>query len=385
MSPPRVSRLTNVLSRLRGDHRFVQAALPAHSTADGKVADLTGPGITDRWGMVSTDLGAAVRAPDGRLVAVFGDTFSGHRVGRGDWRSPVVLIGSGGARQPITWERAGGPDPGYARQLRFYIHDSGPRWSRGGISTVVPSDLLCLEETLYLHVIVNRGFPQVIWTEIWSSGDNGATWEHLGETAKFPAGQHGGHAQLWSWDYDPDDGWVYIASTGFQRDKGIILRRVRPADIGDAAAYRAWGYTGTRWVWGRHATVVTPDGESWGELTFRRLDGAWVLGGFLSSSYALGYRTLTTPTSPLATTEIQTPVLGCGWDNESHVDGRVAQLYGGYLLPGSRLDVPGGVGLVVSHWNTSRGWPYRVMQFRTTLAGPQRAESAGRPARPIDT
>jgi len=29
--------------------------------------------------------------------------------------------------------------------------------------------------------------------------------------------------------------------------------------------------------------------------------------------------------------------------------------------------VPGGIGLVVSHWNTGRGWPYRVMQFRATL------------------
>mgnify|MGYP000907579086 CR=1 FL=1 len=45
----------------------------------------------------------------------------------------------------------------------------------------------------------------------------------------------------------------------------------------------------------------------------------------------------------------------------------VAQLYGGYLLPGSRVGKPGGIGLVVSHWNTRRGWPYRVMQFRTTL------------------
>ena len=48
---------------------------------------------------------------------------------------------------------------------------------------------------------------------------------------------------------------------------------------------------------------------------------------------------------------------------------RVAQLYGGYVLPGSRLGVRGGVGLVVSQWNTARGWPYQVMQFRVTLEG----------------
>ncbi len=71
---------------------------------------------------------------------------------------------------------------------------------------MLPSDLLRVDDMLYLHVIVNRGFPHVIWTEIWSSADNGITWEHLGEAAKFPADLYDGHAQLWSWDYEPDDG-----------------------------------------------------------------------------------------------------------------------------------------------------------------------------------
>jgi hypothetical protein len=365
-----VSTLASALNWLRGDGRFVQAALPLNSTANGKVADLTGPGITDRWGVTSTDLGAAVTAPDGKLVAVFGDTFAGSRVGRGDWRSPVVLIGTGDARAPVQWERAGGGDPDYARQLRHYIHDAPP-WRAGGISTVLPSDLLRVDDMLYLHVIVNRGFPHVIWTEIWSSSDSGVTWEHMGKAAKFGADLYSGHAQLWSWDHDPDDGWVYIASTGFQRDKGIILRRVRPADIGDARAYQAWGNSSGGWTWGERATVATPAGETWGELTFRRLEPhSWVLGGFLSSQYALGYRTLTGPTARLANASLQLPVTGCAWNEESHIDCRVAQLYGGYLLPGSRLDVRGGVGLVVSHWHTGRGWPYRAMQFRATLRSP---------------
>jgi hypothetical protein len=342
----------------------LSAALPSDSTADGKIADVTGPGVTDRWGVTATDLGATVRAPNGTLVAVFGDTFSGRGVGRGDWRSPVVLIGDGGAAAPIRWRRAGGPDPGYAHQLRHYIHDSGPHWRRGGISTVLPSDLLRVGDMLYLHVIVNRGHPQVVWTEIWSSADSGVTWEHMGESAKFPAGLHDGHAQLWSWDHDPDDGWVYVVSTGFQRDKGAILRRVRPEHIGDNSAYLAWD--GTRW--GARARPITPAGETWGELTFRRFDTeTWVLGGFLASGYTLGYRVMSTPTTPLPPLPVQTPARGCGWDDENHAGCRVAQLYGGHLLPGSRVDVPGGVGLLVSQWNTSRGWPYRVMQFRATL------------------
>ena len=219
-----VSRRTT--RRRRSGARTLQAAVPL---LNGKVADLTGPRLTERWGVTCTDLGASVVAPNGKLVSVFGDTFSGHKVGHGDWRSPVILIGTGDADHEIVYECAGGPDPDYARQLWHYVHDdAGTGWRRGGISTVIPSDLLRVDDSLYLHAIVNRGFGNVIWTEIWKSDDSGVSWTHMGEDAKFPADLHDGHAQCWSWDYDPDDGWVYVVSTGFQRDKGIILRRVRP-------------------------------------------------------------------------------------------------------------------------------------------------------------
>ena len=46
---------------------------------------------------------------------------------------------------------------------------------------------------------------------------------------------------------------------------------------------------------------------------------------------------------------------------------QVAQLYGGYVLPGSRFDIQGGAGFVVSQWNTADGWPYRAMQFKAAL------------------
>lgn len=335
----------------------------------GKVKDLTGPGITDHLGAHCTDLGASVLAADGHLVSVFGDTFSGSRVGIGDWRSPVILIGRGDATHPITYTHAGGSDTRYARQLWHYKHKPNPGLLRRGISTVIPSDLLRVGDSLFLHAIVNRGFGNVVWTEIWRSDDNGETWRNLGEPAKFPAGTYGGHAQCWTWDYNPDDGWVYAVSTGFQRDKGLILRRVRPSDIGDRTRYQAWGVGNSgKGEWGKQATVITPPGETWGELSLRRLDsGAWILGGFLSSGYCLGYRTLHSLTQPLDDVPIQKPVLGCTWDTEDHDGCRVAQLYGGYVLPGSRLNVTGGVGLVVSQWNTAHGWPYRVMQFRVTL------------------
>ncbi|MEO8814407.1 MAG: DUF4185 domain-containing protein, partial [Mycobacterium sp.] len=161
-----------------------------------KLADITGPGSTDRWGVTGADLGASVLAPNGKLVSVFGDTFSGGKVGEGEWRSPVILIGTGDAAHRIRYERAGGTDPDYARQLWHYEHrQPANRRDRRAISTVIPSDLLRVGETLYLHVIVNRGFGNVVWTEIWRSDDSGITWRHLGEGAKFSPRLHRGHAQ----------------------------------------------------------------------------------------------------------------------------------------------------------------------------------------------
>ncbi len=345
---------------------------PGKAATTGKVKDLTGPGLTDQFGVTCTDLGASVLAADGHLVSVFGDTFSGDRVGSGDWRSPVILIGTGDATHPIVYRKAGGADARYARQLWHYKHRNTPGLLRRNISTVIPSDLLRVGDTLYLHAIVNQGFGNVVWTEIWRSDDDGLSWRNLGRPAKFPAGLYSGHAQCWTWDYNPEDGWVYVVSTGFQRNKGLILRRVRPEHIGDQSRYLAWADG----AWGEDATVITPPGETWGELSLRRLDsGTWVLGGFLSSAYALGYRTIASPTADLSRAPVQRPVLGCGWDTEDHDGCQVAQLYGGYVLPGSRLDVTGGVGLVVSQWNTARGWPYRVMQFRVTLTDTTRADA----------
>jgi len=336
---------------------------------NGKVVDLTGPGITERWGVTCTDLGASVVAPNGKLVSVFGDTFSGHKVGQGDWRSPVVLIGTGDADHEIVYERAGGADPDYARQLWHYIHDDASTgWRRGGISTVIPSDLLRVGDSIYLHTIVNRSFGTVIWTEIWRSDDSGVSWTHMGADAKFPADLHDGHAQCWSWDFDPDDGWVYVVATGFQRDEGIILMRVAPDDIGRRSRYVSWGFTNQRWGWGSSATPITPEGEEWGELTFRRMaQGKWILGGFLASKYALAYRVVDSPVANMHTTPLQTPVVGSSWSAENQLQNEVAQLYGGYILPGSRFDIQGGVGLVVSQWHTAEGWPYRAMQFKAPL------------------
>jgi hypothetical protein len=58
-------------------------------------------------------------------------------------------------------------------------------------------------------------------------------------------------------------------------------------------------------------------------------------------------------------------VTGAAWDGENHTTGLVAQLYGGYIVPGSTLS---DVHLLVSQWNTAKNWPYHVMQFHTDVS-----------------
>jgi hypothetical protein len=86
------------------------------------------------------------------------------------------------------------------------------------------------------------------------------------------------------------------------------------------------------------------------------------------------------PVANLHARPIQTPVVGSAWHGENHDENRVTQLYGGYVLPGSRFDVEGGIGLVVSQWNTETGWPYRAMQFK---AAPRDTSKTVHPSDPV--
>ncbi|MEU6054901.1 DUF4185 domain-containing protein [Streptomyces xanthochromogenes] len=324
-----------------------------------KVGDLTGPGITTPFRMEAADLGIPVRAPDGHLLFVFGDTFEEARVGGGWWRSPVALrgraslsgelgCGASGLGGGVAWTAAVGGR--YAQQLRPYS-PGGP-----AVSTVLPTDVITLGGDMYLHVAVHQGFGNVRWSEIWCSRDSGETWHPT--AARFPGALHGGMFQLLTWAL-ADDGYVYVLSTGFQRDKPALLHRVRADRITDPSAYRPWGRGAAGWAWGNPPTPVL-DGRV-GEMCLRPLDGRWLLTWFDEGGYRIDALVLDAPVSVCETTaeDRVTLIRGTAWGRED--DAHVAQLYGGYVIPGSTLD---DLHLTVSQWNTEAGWPYRVVHFR---------------------
>ncbi|GAA1054230.1 MULTISPECIES: DUF4185 domain-containing protein [Dietzia] len=382
---------------------------PAPPTSTRKLRDLTGPGITTAFGMEGTDLGITARTPSGRLLAVFGDTFAGagmgaphvgrphpgiaecspttdERPGPGnpDWRSPVGLFADDAAPGGgLVWTGAAGPGPpDYAGQLIDYVHGRG-------CSTVLPGDVLTLGDTMYLHVMVNEGLGTVTRTEIHRSVDDGSTWEPTGVT--FSPRLEGGHRQLWTWETG-GDGFVYVMSTGFQRDKGVILMRVREEHLADPGVngWQTWGYREGAWDWGNPTTIVLPGRI--GEMYLRRCEDFWTLTYFDAEHYRIDCLTFPHIGADLLDRSVTTHTTllhGCAWGDES--DGsdpaagpaRVAQLYCGCPVPGS---TPEEWHVVVSQWNTHdsaagpAGWPYRSMQFVGSIPRPPGTRAGDRPA-----
>ena len=207
---------------------------------------------------------------------------------------------------------------------------------------------------------------------IWNSGAESTLRGDLNQGYRprykegyFPVSPHDTLTDIWGSPYVVDgkvyvctnDGYVYVYSTGFQRDKPIILHRVRSDRITDLAAYEPWGWRDGYWAWGHPPTPILTG--RFGELCLRPLGGKWVLTWFNAGDYRIDGMIMDTPTSNLYTAYRQTLIYGGAWGAED--DNHVAQLYGGYVIPGSTLS---DLHLSVSQWNTDNGWPYRVMQFR---------------------
>lgn len=314
-----------------------------------KVKDLTGPDLTGRFGLDWADLGCATRCPDGRTLYVFGDTFG--PVWGENWRSPTALWSdTTDLAAGVTFSAAVGGTP--AAQLISYRH--GLR-----ISTIIPSDVITIGDTIYLHAVVNRGFGHATASGIWASTDNGANWHDTG--ARFPGDAYDRRWNLATWDLG-DDGWVYVYTTAFLRRGPMILHRVRPAELTDPQAWQPWGRAGDTWRWGAGPDPVL-DGVV-GEMSLRRLGHRWVFTWFDPTAYRIDAMVLGHPSQDLRRTERVTLIHGTGWATQDTT--HVAQLYGSYIIPGSTLD---DLHLAVSQWKTDDNSVYRVMQYRVEGLG----------------
>lgn len=314
-----------------------------------RMGEITSPALTGQWGAGATDLGIPAVVPDGRLLTIFGDTFDGDAALVGDNRAPIGLYADPGRplADGLAWTGAVGGD--VAHELVPYDLP---------VTTMLPGDIIRLGETLYLWLMANHGFGSVDHAEVWTSTDSGATWQH--GARMFDGGHLGGLMQQATWTYNPEDDHVYVLTTGFQRDKPVILHRVFGGSILDPAAYKPWGYADGAWGWGNPPTPVLEG--SFGEMCWRIIDGTWVLSCFNAGDGTIDVLLHDGPTADLHEATRHSLIHTVPWGEET--ESGMAQPYGGYIVPGSTLE---DLHLLVSQWKDDGSgdhWPYWTQQFR---------------------
>ncbi|MBB3038948.1 DUF4185 domain-containing protein [Hoyosella altamirensis] len=321
-----------------------------------KLCDLTGPGTSSaRFGVVGTDLGIPAVLPDHETIGwVFGDTFEGTGPGTKGWRSPVLLRSRlAPPSTGVTFTSAAGGD--YAKRLIPESNANGVTW--------LPADVLTLDGTIYLWAMRNNGLHHVTKTRIFTSTDHGEHWSPT--RAAWSGRRKGGNMQLITWERG-GDGYVYAFTTGFQRNKPLYLYRVAESSLLNKKAWTPWGWTKrTGWQWGNKATPVLTG--QFGEISLRQVANRFVLSWFDAGNYQIRVAVLTHPTNNLYRAPTRTVLAGTTWDAEDHAGGRIAQLYGGYVIPGSSLE---DLYLAVSQWNTGTNSVYKTMVFHGDVGPP---------------
>lgn len=317
------------------------------------VQRITGPGVTERVNMVSADLGCVAYDPKRKAYAyVFGDNFS-ERYLRGEWQSPsIVMYDADHNLLGIPVRTTDIVSSGNRRQALAYDHNAG------GISTILPCDLIRLHNTWYMAAMIvgMGGLGDERATQFFESPDL-VKWTKTSVSLEHPG--HPGNVML---TFDALGDWVYIFGTGgLARNRPIWLWRCK-ADTFPEGWWEPWGLDNVSWAWGNanEHTPVLPG--MYGELSFRFIQGQAVLGFFDVERYCCSALTAQTPTS--------------NWTLANRVDyahgDQFPQLYGGYICPDSRLNEPDGMKFTVSQWGTAGNDPYHVVAFHDTLhaAGP---------------
>ena len=285
-------------------------------------------------GIGAADLGEIVQLPDGSFVAVFGDSFGGDKVGVGP-HYPSVAV-------PVTFDEkgrprfgepfngpAGGPNP-------LFIP---PRPARG--KNTLPAGSVVVDGKTYMMAVGTSNLsPDGGSWLVEATSDPAKGWKPIKGSWR-PAG--GAPTQISG--YLGDDGHVYIAANSFDRSQGVSLYRADPDTFTKRSTWRP--YIGHRWGRpGRRASPIS-QGQKFGEISLRQVDGQVVLAGFNATTGNIEVRVADEPTKIFLEGAVTTIV-----------DHKITpQPYGGYIVPGSTLE---NLNVFVSQWNTlndARGIP----------------------------
>lgn len=309
------------------------------------IGDLLGPGLSEEIGLLVGDLGVMTEFEEGEEFAIiFGDSWRGNKLGNGTWiRIPGVVATKENGRIKILRPLNDGE---IAQELVDIPQD--------GILTVIPSDIINIDGTLYMQGMRVRGIGNVLQTHIWKSTDNGQTWDKIGDQRP---GFNGGMTNLISWAKGPD-GYIYQTSTQFQRKDDVYLQRFKPEDI---ANYGNWEYfqpdTG-QWTSKIGKPILSTNVRA-GELNLRYIQGHWVLAMFNEERMSIEIRIskdIDVDWNAISPADV---IVSGPW-NQTQNESNFSQLYGAYIVPGSTLD---NMDLVISQWKTDDDSRYNSTQF----------------------
>ncbi|OFT57174.1 hypothetical protein HMPREF3151_08230 [Corynebacterium sp. HMSC05H05] len=293
-------------------------------------------------GFRTGDLGAMAPMGNGEFAMIFGDSFRGN-FGQG-WMSPVGVV--------ATMD-----EDGFIKILRPIDNASEVSdmisYHRVNDSTLIPSDVINVDGTLYLHGTFHAPFGNVVSSNVWKSDNGGSTWEEISSTR----GNHmGGMTQLISWDQGPD-GYIYATTTKFGRESPVYLWRFTPEDIDSPGNWEA--YSAQIDDWTDQAEPILESGVKAGEMCLRYIDGHWVLVMFNEDNHDVEVRISETLERDWDDVRAVKIARNGSWDNKQ-TPLNWSQPYGGYIVPGSHLD---DMDIVVSQWNTSDNSRYTATQF----------------------
>lgn len=345
-------------------------------------------------GIRAADLGEVITLPNGKKVAIFGDSYGNPAVGGpGNPHYPSVAV-------PVTFDKNGKPH--FGPPLTGTNLNSGlPNESPGpntlfplpkealaaGANNALPAGSVTIGNDTYMMVVgtnTNEGLnpkggswlvkvtndPAGGWQPVAGSyepwkpnGDPGPGHAPVGTNSSSPPTQISG--------YQGNDGKVYIAADAFDRSQGVSMYRVDPADITDRSAWQPYNPADNTWgPAGQPATAtITPPGQNWGEISFREVDGKPVLSG---TNFHSGDGDTNVPAVEVHVGDIPTTVVSPGvpptvvMSNEANSPNFVPAPYGGYILPGSTLD---NLSLFGSQWFQPNNGPvhYDVQDVRVNV------------------
>jgi len=308
------------------------------------------PGIP---GIGAADLGEIVELPDGRLVAVFGDSFKGDKVGGPDnehYRSVAVPI--------VGWDKDGRPifgqpfnSPGGPGTPNILFPPPPEALAIDPNTNPLPAGSFQANGKTYMMVSGTSGLKPTAGSWLVEvSNDPSKGWQPVPGSwrpsqpgvANNPPTQISG--------YQGKDGMVYIAGDSFDRSQGVTMYRVDPANATDRNAWQPW--TGNGWGQpGQAPLAVSPIGARYGELSFREVDGHPVLSAFNSTPNVNQVEVRVGGDVPTDIFKGGAPIVAAQ-QSAPAAPGYVFQPYGGYIMPGSTLD---DLNILVSQWNTQNG------------------------------